>query len=681
MTVFTNLLSNPGMEATSGTVEVRRNLASDPRATAALVAQGAAGWRTTRWGGPGSPSISHAFLTGRTDGPEVAPGVKITSYLRKTWNASPTGNQSSGVDNTTGSPDNPVSVPGDGLPVTAGSVYRVSSHLRPSSAGKTLQMVTAFLDAAGAKIGTSSLGPIMSPGAGEWVKISSDTLTAPAGAVRMIVTSQVAGGTPLWAPTDTLDGTGLLIEVSTVALPYFDGSFSPDSDLTASWTGAANASPSVLTGVGVAGVFGGPSRALVSSRQWAASGARSLRIIPTGNAAEGGGANVHGFPAGDVGKTFTLVATCRLSAPQTGAIDSRARRAVLLTPDVVTGPQAPNIAGSHEIRWTFTVAAAGQTLRLVGGATAGGGDVWWDSVALIEGEYTGPAFDGDTASTTDRVYAWTGPANSSPSTSTPTVQVALVGAGTPRDVQIVIPGLIAGERYAVEGVADGFTWPVRGGKGTSDGTTLVLGDTMTPLNAPVTYRVTVNGTLRWTSDPIVVAAPGKYILQSLDGRMVAAPTLMSNGLPRSLDVRTAAFSIPGRARPVVRMDATGDGGGHLLLDTTGSDTRDLYDLLAAGRPIVIRTDGDVRDMAPVDVALITDASSVLTDARIQDGDTRRWTITYLLIDDPDPNAVLALSTWDDFDAVYAGQTWSAFDTQWSSSTWDDFDRFDWEGQA
>ena len=262
-----------------------------------------------------------------------------------------------------------------------------------------------------------------------------------------------------------------------------------------------------------------------------------------------------------------------------------------------------------------------------------------------------------------------------------TVTAALVGSGVPRDLQVVVGGLAAGQRYLVEGLAAGTSWTVRGGRGVSTGATLILGDTQTPLNVPVTYRVTVNDVMLWASAPVTVAAPEKYALQSLDGNKTAIPRLMSNRLPRSLDVRAASFAIPGRSRPVVRMDTTGDGGGQLLLDTTGTETGDLYDLLAAGRPIVIRTDGDVRDMAPVDVVLITDASSALTDARIQDGNTRRWTLTYLLIDDPDPDAILSLSTWDDFDAVYAGQPWTAFDTQWSGSTWDDFDRFDWEGQA
>jgi hypothetical protein len=45
---------------------------------------------------------------------------------------------------------------------------------------------------------------------------------------------------------DTLDATGLLVEKSSVLGPYFDGSYSPDPDLTPSWTGTPNESASVL---------------------------------------------------------------------------------------------------------------------------------------------------------------------------------------------------------------------------------------------------------------------------------------------------------------------------------------------------------------------------------------------------------------------------------------------------
>lgn len=117
------------------------------------------------------------------------------------------------------------------------------------------------------------------------------------------------------------------------------------------------------------------------------------------------------------------------------------------------------------------------------------------------------------------------------------------------------------------------------------------------------------------------------------------------------------------------------------MDTTGEQTPALWSLLSTGRPVVIRTDGDVRDFPPVEILLITRFPSELTDARIQTGDTRRWTLEYLLIDDPDPDAVIPSSTWDDFDAVNAGLTWDQFDLQWVGADWDAFDRFDWEGQA
>lgn len=263
----------------------------------------------------------------------------------------------------------------------------------------------------------------------------------------------------------------------------------------------------------------------------------------------------------------------------------------------------------------------------------------------------------------------------------PQIGVYLVGSGVPQDVQIVMPELVAGQSYLVEGTALGTTWVVRGGRGVSGGGQLVIVDNRAPLNVPVVYRATINGTTVWESWPITVEFPAKYVLQSLDGAFTAPVKLMSNGLPREPDVRASSYQIPGRRRPVIRFDIPGDGGGTLVVDTTGEQTPLLASLLADGRPIVVRTDGDVRDFPPVEIVLVMKAPSELTEARIQTGDTRRWTLQYLLVDDPDPDAVLPSSTWDDFDAVNAGLTWDQFDLQWVGADWDAFDRFDWEGQA
>jgi len=293
----------------------------------------------------------------------------------------------------------------------------------------------------------------------------------------------------------------------------------------------------------------------------------------------------------------------------------------------------------------------------------------------------GSYFDGSLPATTAWLFSWAGLPNASASIATSTVQLALVGTGEPHDVQVVVPGLAVGQAYTVEGTALGTSWLVRGGRGTADGSQLVLSDSRTPINVPVVYRVTVGGVVVRQSEPITVPFPEKYVLQSLDGQISADVELMASGLPREPEPRASSYSVPGRRRPVVRYDVPGDGGGSLLVDTTGEQTPALAALLATGSPVVVRTDGAVRDFPAVEVLLITKYPSRLTDALIQAGDTRRWTLEYLLVDDPDPDAVLPSSTWADFDAVNAGLTWDSFDLQWVGADWDAFDRFDWEGQT
>lgn len=297
-------------------------------------------------------------------------------------------------------------------------------------------------------------------------------------------------------------------------------------------------------------------------------------------------------------------------------------------------------------------------------------------MAWMPGDY----FDGGMEGTAHWLFSWAGEPHASTSLATRTVWVELVGAVLPRLVQITVPAIPVGVAYVVEGVAGEYVWRVRGGTGVGDGATLILADNRAPLNMPVRYRVTMGATV-WLSEEITVVHADKYVLQSLDGRMSVSAQWMDNGLPWEADSRSVAFAVAGRARPVVRVEVAGAGGGTLRFNTTGAQTLVLAGLLSPGRPIVVRTDGDVRDFAPVEIVQPTSVTSVLTGAHIQEGDTRAWTVGYLLIDDPEPNTPIVRSTWDDFDDVYAGLTWADFDAQWAGLTWDDFDRFDWAGQA
>lgn len=181
--------------------------------------------------------------------------------------------------------------------------------------------------------------------------------------------------------------------------PYFDGSYSPDSDLTPSWTGTANASASVLRAPTVNTVTPNrPNAFNVQSSRWAASGSKSLRIISrttSSDAAAGIFGSSTGLGGFEAGKTYTVAAYLWLDAPQVESTYSY-RRAMRLTTNTVAGwtgaifqksDNAPNEAGVHLVRSTFTIPtdATWAYLEFYNGAPLGGGDVWWDLATIVEG--------------------------------------------------------------------------------------------------------------------------------------------------------------------------------------------------------------------------------------------------------------------------------------------------------
>jgi hypothetical protein len=258
------------------------------------------------------------------------------------------------------------------------------------------------------------------------------------------------------------------------------------------------------------------------------------------------------------------------------------------------------------------------------------------------------------------------------------VTASLVGTYSPRTVQVVVSGLTSGTAYSVQGESEGRTWPVRAGTGTASSSQIVLPDLAAPINVPVTYTA-FHGTETATSAPITVNYPYSAVLQSLAGDMSVPMDLRDNGLPRRPSFRHSTFAIPGRRNPVVHYDIPSGMGGEFRVNTDGAETQTLDALLGAGAPLLVRTDGGVCDLEPVIFVLITDApSSLLVGTR------RRWELSYLVIDDPEPNTLVGLPTWDDFDASYTSDpvlTWDSFDAEWAGSTWNDFDVFDWATRA
>lgn len=262
------------------------------------------------------------------------------------------------------------------------------------------------------------------------------------------------------------------------------------------------------------------------------------------------------------------------------------------------------------------------------------------------------------------------------------VAASLVGTAPPRYVQVVVSGLTVGDAYEVRGNWDDGSWSVRAGHGDATSSSqLVLNDVQTPVNVPIWYTVRVNGADAGTSPAVTVDYQNRYVIQSLDGKTSAAFTWLDNGDPREAITRTAAFTIPGRPTPVVMYDIPAGVDGELAVSTPRLETENLWALVRSGAPVLLRTDGRVRDLEAVQFAHIMSVHNELSGAGFGTTEDRRWTLRYTVIADPEPNTLVPASTWDDFDAAYAGLTGAAFDADWAGLTGDAFDREDWALRA
>ena len=118
----------------------------------------------------------------------------------------------------------------------AGRQYTASAYIRPSKNQK-IRAAIEWKDQEGTNISISQNAPEDFV-ANTWRRISI-TGTPPEGSIRGVVTFFVGNGGSLWAPGDTMDVDGFLLEQSSGPLDFFDGS---DSD--AIWLGAAGNSAS-----------------------------------------------------------------------------------------------------------------------------------------------------------------------------------------------------------------------------------------------------------------------------------------------------------------------------------------------------------------------------------------------------------------------------------------------------
>ena len=398
-----SLANNPRFTRTSGTVEVRRNLASSPAGTSTYLNPRELGF-IARWAGlGGSQEIS---LLNDIQGPS---GTGITTAIRKTWTVIGTGLRDVGFAHAG---DN-----GNAYPVAPGEVFTISSYWRVSRSQNTLissRFNIYFYNSSGTSVsniaGSNYTGHVV---ADEWNRVSM-TFTVPEGVsfIKPYPLISFTDNTSLQVG-DTLDATGLLVEKSAVLRPYFDGSYSPDPDLTPVWVGTANASQSYLRGF-VPGNTGNNNNYVVASSYGA-------RLIPNNTSNEspvtvgGSGSSTSGYGITFTpGKWYGVRAVCTLLAPQTGTLNGAARRMRLTSNNVagwtgarhVYSAQPPNKAGSYqeEIVTQIPADSVWAILMLYNGATFGNGDVYWDKLLIVEGDTEEEVrrklaqgyFDGDT---------------------------------------------------------------------------------------------------------------------------------------------------------------------------------------------------------------------------------------------------------------------------------------------
>lgn len=297
------------------------------------------------------------------------------------------------------------------------ATYSSSMKVRCSKT-QVVRMGFEYFRADGSKI-TTHYGNNVTLQAGVWSEISLVASTAPAGTTKLQVTAYSGStGASVWEAGDWLDSDSLLLEAkNTLSGNYYEGT----GDYTYAWSGTTDASVSYQKAKFISGMTQSYYSNIHQSVEWP-TGRKSVRISPNSPISESFFGIVGSFGSLGLfvpGKTYTVSATLRLTAPLSGSLHSRALSLSYRENATRMGYTAgQNVAGTQRLSLTFAVGtdATHGFIELFNGASGGNGDVWWSDVTVVEGGYTGPFFDGSTPNAGDFTYAWSGAANASTST-------------------------------------------------------------------------------------------------------------------------------------------------------------------------------------------------------------------------------------------------------------------------
>jgi hypothetical protein len=198
----------------------------------------------------------------------------------------------------------------------------------------------------------------------------------------------------------------VMLNRGSTSIPYFDGSISNDPDLAPSWTGAPNASASVLSGERVRGLMA-DAGVVVVSKKYAVGSENSARFIPTSSSEKLSYA-YFGVPPGAVRASGTAMIQMHLDAPLTGPLEGLALR--LRTTNPVFEAVASNLAGSQILSFSFEALSSNYNIFMFHGGLIGSGDVYWTRPGIFAGNYEGDWFSGSMDG-----YKWDGAVDDSPS--------------------------------------------------------------------------------------------------------------------------------------------------------------------------------------------------------------------------------------------------------------------------
>lgn len=337
------------------------------------------------------------------------------------------------------------------------------------------------------------------------------------------------------------------------------------------------------------GITGYPGQGATASTStvWASNRSTSLRLTPgvdNDSSVSVGGDSGGGLRLGmQAGRTYTVLGTIHLEAAQAGTLHPRARRIVVHTfngaYDIPESSQAPNAAGTTELRLTFTVPADATAawIRLYNGSSTSTDLVYWDSIMLIEGAYDGPYIDGATGGT------W---------------------AGTPDDSVTMIDGVrrvpivhqASGSVAVTTAVAGAATVIVPAVTHQASGTVAVN----VAASGTVTKRAPVSGSV-----PVVVGTTGTVsarlraagtvpVITTATGDATRVPlTLQVSGTVPVVTVATGDVTVTSSAQ-------THQVSGSVAVVTNATGTIGSQSLAVSGTvPVVVGATGTIRRIQPV----------------------------------------------------------------------------------